>query len=170
MVWDIGPLRGDLGTPPPPITNTPPRIGVDPHDLVIESEARVRRQIAEFLRIDGRMIDVCGIRPMPRRRVDRPVRLAVARRRCSSRPLRRSADRYVAGAPGAGDPFFPSAGNGGYDVRHYSLDLDYDQPANRLDGRVTIHARATQGLYRFNLDLRDFLTVARVIGERQAAP
>ena len=29
--------------PPPPITNTPPRIGVDPHDLVIDSEARIRR-------------------------------------------------------------------------------------------------------------------------------
>jgi hypothetical protein len=63
VVWDIGPLRGDLGTPPPPITNTPPRIGVDPHDLVIESEARVRRQIAEFLRLDGKVIDVCGAFP-----------------------------------------------------------------------------------------------------------
>ena len=63
VIWDIGPVRGDLGTPPPPITNTAPRIGVDPHDLVIESEARVRRQIAEFLRIDGRIIDVCGSAP-----------------------------------------------------------------------------------------------------------
>jgi hypothetical protein len=63
VVWDIGPLRGDLGTPAPPITNTPPRLGVDPHDLVIESEPSVRRQIAEFLRIDGRMIDVCGSAP-----------------------------------------------------------------------------------------------------------
>jgi hypothetical protein len=70
VVWDIGPLRppgctGDacLGTPPPPTTNTPPEIGVDPHDLVIDSEARVRHQIAEFLRIDGRLIDVCGADP-----------------------------------------------------------------------------------------------------------
>ena len=73
VVWDIGPLRPPgcgapgapecLGTPPPPITNTPPRVGVDPHDLVIESEARVRRQIAEYLRIDGRLIDVCGASP-----------------------------------------------------------------------------------------------------------
>ena len=64
VVWDIGPPRaGDLGTPPPPTTNTPPRIGVDPHDLVIESEARIRRQISEFLRIDGKVIDVCGAFP-----------------------------------------------------------------------------------------------------------
>ena len=68
VIWDIGPLRPPvrrrpLGTPPPPITNTPPRIGVDPHDLVIESEARIRRQISEFLRIDGRVIDVCANEP-----------------------------------------------------------------------------------------------------------
>jgi aminopeptidase N len=73
-----------------------------------------------------------------------------------------AADRYVAGSPGAGDPFFPNAGNGGYDVKHYSLELDYDQPANRLDGHAKVFARATQGLYRFNLDLRDFLVVSRV--------
>jgi hypothetical protein len=65
VVWDIGPLRagGTLGTPAPPISNTPPRIGVDPHDLVIESEPSVRRQIAEWLRIDGHLIDVCGTAP-----------------------------------------------------------------------------------------------------------
>lgn len=37
---------------------------------------------------------------------------------------------YVAGSDGSGDPFFPQAGNGGYDVAHYSLTLDYDQPDN----------------------------------------
>jgi aminopeptidase N len=73
-----------------------------------------------------------------------------------------AAQRFTPGAPGAGDPFFPEAGNGGYDVRHYSLKLDYDQPANRLEGRTHVFARATQNLSRFNLDLRDFLTVSRV--------
>jgi aminopeptidase N len=72
------------------------------------------------------------------------------------------AERYVAGSPGAGDPFFPEAGNGGYDARHYVLALDYDQPANFLRGHTVVLARATQSLYRFNLDLRDFLQVSRV--------
>jgi aminopeptidase N len=65
-----------------------------------------------------------------------------------------SATDYVAGSPGAGDPFFPLAGNGGYDVRHYSVDLNYDPHNNSLDARATIAARATQNLSRFDLDLR----------------
>ena len=55
-----------------------------------------------------------------------------------------SAARYVAGSAGSGDPFFPLAGNGGYDVRHYSLRITYDQPANSLEGFAVIRARATQ--------------------------
>ena len=34
------------------------------------------------------------------------------------------------GSPGLGDPFFPLAGNGGYDIAHYDLTLGYD-PATR---------------------------------------
>ena len=30
------------------------------------------------------------------------------------------------GSPGAGDPYFPSAGNGGYDVQSYEISLDID--------------------------------------------
>ena len=75
---------------------------------------------------------------------------------------------YVAGSDGLGDPFFPQAGNGGYDTTHYSLDLDYDQPANRLEGSVVIDATATQNLRRFNLDFRDFYSISNltVNGER----
>ena len=73
-----------------------------------------------------------------------------------------AAQRFTPGAPGGGDPFYPEAGNGGYDVRHYSLNLDYEGPGGRLDGRVHVLARATQNLSRFNLDLRDTLTVTRV--------
>jgi aminopeptidase N len=61
---------------------------------------------------------------------------------------------FTPGAEGAGDPFFPNAGNGGYDVRHYSLKLDYEPQNEQLDGDVTITARATQDLSSFNLDLR----------------
>jgi len=68
----------------------------------------------------------------------------------------------VNGSPGSGDPFFPLAGNGGYDVSHYSLTIDYDQPANLLSGTTVIEATATQKLRRFNLDLRDFYSVSAV--------
>jgi aminopeptidase N len=73
-----------------------------------------------------------------------------------------AAERYVHGAPGLGDPFFPDAGNGGYDVRHYELEIAYDPATQRLDGTAVIRARATQNLDRFNLDLRGFLAVSRV--------
>jgi len=73
-----------------------------------------------------------------------------------------SAEKYVAGSAGSGDPFFPQAGNGGYDVSHYSLTIDYDQPANVLSGRAVIQARATQNLRSLNLDLRDLYTVSTV--------
>src|SRR5829696_9965639 len=62
---------------------------------------------------------------------------------------------FSPGADGAGDPFYPQAGNGGYDVRTYSIELDYEPQNEQLDGDVTITARATQDLSSFNLDLRD---------------
>jgi aminopeptidase N len=67
-----------------------------------------------------------------------------------------AADRFTPGSPGLGDPFFPLAGNGGYDVAHYSLRLGYDPATRHLDGRATILAVATQDLSRFDLDLRGF--------------
>ena len=76
---------------------------------------------------------------------------------------------FVAGASGAGDPYFPFAGNGGYDVQHYDLDVTYTPPApapapltGRLDGVATLRLRATQNLDRFNLDLRG-MEVDRVL-------
>ncbi|KOG88156.1 M1 family metallopeptidase [Streptomyces varsoviensis] len=65
------------------------------------------------------------------------------------------------GAPGVGDPYFPQLGNGGYDVRHYALDVAYDPDADRLDGRTTVTARATRNLSSFDLDLQK-LEVASV--------
>ena len=58
------------------------------------------------------------------------------------------------GAPGAGDPLFPGLGNGGYDVSHYTVELDVDVDANRVSGRTRIEAVATHDLSSFNLDLR----------------
>ncbi|MFF5210946.1 M1 family metallopeptidase [Streptosporangium sp. NPDC000396] len=66
------------------------------------------------------------------------------------------------GAPGAGDPYFPQQGNGGYDAGHYELALDYNPSSNSLAGTATISARSTQALSRFNLDLVDDLTVHAV--------
>jgi aminopeptidase N len=81
-----------------------------------------------------------------------------------------AASSFSPGSPGAGDPFFPLAGNGGYDARHYSLDLRWDRPANRLTGHAAMFAVATQGLSRFDLDLRDFYAVSRVtVNGRPAA-
>ena len=37
--------------------------------------------------------------------------------------------RYLDGAAGAGDAYFPFAGNGGYDVGHYDLEIRYTPPA-----------------------------------------
>ncbi len=53
-----------------------------------------------------------------------------------------------------GDRLFPTLGNGGYDVLHYGLDLRYatSAPSQPVDGTVTIWARATQALSRFDLD------------------
>jgi aminopeptidase N len=66
---------------------------------------------------------------------------------------------YGPGAPGAGDPYFPDMGNGGYDVSHYDLELRYDPATQVLDATARIEARATQNLSRFNLDFLGPLTI-----------
>ncbi|MEU0008340.1 M1 family metallopeptidase [Streptomyces sp. NPDC006314] len=65
-------------------------------------------------------------------------------------------DGGVHGAPGGSgvrDPYFPKAGNGGYDVGHYALTLDYTPAARHLTGTAVITARATRNLTAFDLDL-----------------
>ncbi|HEX6231578.1 MAG TPA: hypothetical protein VFZ63_00480, partial [Jiangellaceae bacterium] len=69
--------------------------------------------------------------------------------------------RYIEGAAGAGDAYFPYSGNGGYDVQHYDLNIKYTPPdpapapiQGQLEGVATIDLIATQDLDRFNLDLR----------------
>ncbi|KJY42588.1 metallopeptidase [Streptomyces sp. NRRL B-1568] len=73
------------------------------------------------------------------------------------------------GAPGIGDSYFPELGNGGFDVRHYDLDVGYAPGTGRLDGKATLTALATQSLSSFDLDLQQ-LTVASVeVDGRRAA-
>ena len=61
-----------------------------------------------------------------------------------------------------GDSLFPTIGNGGYDVRHYDLDLNYVVASKRLEGTATIDAVATQRLSRFTFDLTAYNVVRRV--------
>jgi hypothetical protein len=66
LAMDSGPLRpgpggGTLGTPMPPVTNTPPAEGRDPHGLG-GSSAEVRRLVARFL-ADGVLDAGCAGEP-----------------------------------------------------------------------------------------------------------
>ncbi|MFJ3308148.1 M1 family metallopeptidase [Streptomyces sp. NPDC086549] len=71
------------------------------------------------------------------------------------------------GAAGIGDPYFPQLGNGGFDARHYDLDIAYAPDTGRLDGRTTLTARATQNLSSFDLDLQQLeITKVEVDGRR----
>lgn len=61
----------------------------------------------------------------------------------------------TAGAAGIGDPYFPTLGNGGYDVVHYDLALAIDVERGAInEGLATIAATAERGLTSFNLDFR----------------
>lgn len=68
-------------------------------------------------------------------------------------PVDAAVAHYRPGAPGVGDPYFPHEGNGGYNVGLYNLHLRYRLHSHELSGAVTVHAKATQNLSRFDLDL-----------------
>lgn len=72
------------------------------------------------------------------------------------------------GSAGVGDPLFPRAGNGGYDVKRYAVSIRYRAGDGAIAGRATIRARSTQRLTSFHLDLHG-LTVERVRVGRSAA-
>jgi hypothetical protein len=64
-VFDIGPLRPPgctgaacRGTPPAPVTNTPPDVGVDPHG-VTAFELTAVQEFMDFLKVDGSFVDHC---------------------------------------------------------------------------------------------------------------
>ncbi len=64
------------------------------------------------------------------------------------------ASAFAPGSAGVGDPYFPKQGNGGYDVAHYSLKLDYRPASRKLDAKATITAGSSQELSSFDLDYR----------------
>ncbi|MEH1027534.1 M1 family metallopeptidase [Micromonospora profundi] len=68
---------------------------------------------------------------------------------------------FTAGAAGVGDSYFPTYGNGGYDVGQYTIKVRYDPAKDRLTGTATVQATATADLSTFNLDLAG-LTVREV--------
>jgi aminopeptidase N len=80
------------------------------------------------------------------------------------------APRYSPGSPGAGDPYFPDMGNGGYDVGHYDIRIAFNPRTKAINATTTIRARATQQLSRFDLDFQGPLTISRlsVDGHRAA--
>lgn len=72
-LWGIDEIEGssfdgsaivvwDSGTPAPPTGNVPPRDGDDPHGFPRASKD-AREQKSEFLKRNGRVVDVCGGRP-----------------------------------------------------------------------------------------------------------
>jgi aminopeptidase N len=73
------------------------------------------------------------------------------------------------GTPGVGDSLYPNFGNGGYDVQHYTLDLNVTNvAASKLQGLTTIEAKATQNLSRFNLDFIGFAIASITINGKPA--
>lgn len=79
------------------------------------------------------------------------------------------------GGSGAGDAYFPFAGNGGYDAVHYDLDLRYQPPAaapapltGQLTAVATVTIVPTRHLTSFDLDLRG-LTVDSVVVKNRPA-
>jgi aminopeptidase N len=96
--------------------------------------------------------------------VPRPLLAAVLV--CAALP---TSSHAANGSDGLGDPYFPKAGNGGYDVASYDLELDYTPKTNRLVGRAVIDAAATIDLDRFNLDFRKPLKVSAVSVDGAAA-
>ncbi|MGI8612987.1 MAG: M1 family metallopeptidase [Nocardioidaceae bacterium] len=72
------------------------------------------------------------------------------------------------GAAGVGDRYFPSYGNGGYQVRHYGVDVAYTPRTGRLNGTTVVTARTKKALSSFHLDLMLRPIAVRVDGSPAA--
>jgi aminopeptidase N len=65
------------------------------------------------------------------------------------------------GSSGSGDSLVPQRGNGGYDVKHYDIDLRWAPRSRTIRATTAVRARATQHLSSFSLELED-LDVDRI--------
>ena len=76
----------------------------------------------------------------------------------------------VAGSAGIGDGYFPTMGNGGYDVQHYDLDLRIDvETSEILAATATIEALAVAALCSFDLDFEGLDIDGITVDGRDAA-
>ena len=60
------------------------------------------------------------------------------------------------GAAGIGDSYYKDLGNGGYDAKHYTLELTAAKPGGPITATATLAAQTTQDLTAFNLEFSGF--------------
>jgi aminopeptidase N len=105
-----------------------------------------RRRVAPILALVAVAVSACSGEP-----VNQPGPSS------TPTPTPKAVDGQAAqGADGAGDAYYPTDGNGGYDVTNYHVSITYDPPSKKLDGDTVVTAKASSDLARFNLDLRGF--------------
>ncbi|CAM5517925.1 peptidase [Streptomyces spiroverticillatus] len=100
--------------------------------------------------------------------LSRSARLAAVALAASSFCLVAAAPGPKPGSVGVDDPYFPNLGNGGFDVRHYDLGLDYNPDTDRLDGTTKITAKALKNLSSFHLDLQKLTVDSISVNGRRA--
>ena len=71
------------------------------------------------------------------------------------------------GDPGLGDPYYPQAGNSGYDVAKYQISVSWDPEKTTLSGTTVVGARAQHRLQSLYLDFG--LPVSKVVVSGQPA-
>jgi aminopeptidase N len=76
-------------------------------------------------------------------------------------PVSEPAANAARGEPGLGDPYYPEAGNSGYDVAKYQIAVSWDPAKTTLSGTTVVSARADQRLQSFFLDFG--LPVSKVV-------
>ena len=103
----------------------------------------------------------------PRESTPTPAESATQPPAPSNTPVPPTATSQPAGAPGCpqsqlvdsppeglGDELFPTFGNAGYDVQHYTLDLTIDVASNIVSGTATLNVKALEDLPSFNFDFK----------------